>query len=177
MPKTSQKTEIIAGLCEKYILDIVMADSSDDDDEEQINEMFLANVASLLTNRRNIHLGVPKSNKWNQNVLKMFDESRFNQMIRVRPEEFVHILNSIKDDDVFNTSPKTAQLPIDMQLKIVLYLLGSSGDGLSTRKVATLFGVGDGGTIQKVTKRVFKAILNLKEKFLSWPNAEERQQI
>ncbi|XP_046812454.1 uncharacterized protein LOC124421393 [Lucilia cuprina] len=137
--------------------------------------MFLANVASLLTNRRSIHLGVPKSNKWNQNVLKMFDDSRFNQMIRVRPEEFVHILNLIKDDDVFNTSPKTAQLPIDMQLKIVLYLLGSSGDGLSTRKVATLFGVGDGGTIQKVTKRVFKAILNLKEKFLSWPNAEERQ--
>ena len=28
MPKTSQKSEIITGLCEKYILDIVMADSS-----------------------------------------------------------------------------------------------------------------------------------------------------
>lgn len=139
--------------------------------------MFLTNIATLLTNRRSIHLGVPKSNKWNQDVLTMFDDSRFNQMIRVRPEEFLHILDLIKDDDVFHTSPKTAQLPIDMQLKIVLYLLGSSGDGLSIRKVATLFGVGDGGTIQKVTKRVFKAILNLKDKFLSWPNAEERQQI
>ena len=28
MSKTSLKTEIIAGLCEKYILDIAMADAS-----------------------------------------------------------------------------------------------------------------------------------------------------
>ena len=83
--------------------------------------MFLTNIASLLTNRRRTHLGVPKSNKWNKNVLKMFDDSRFNQIIRVRPEEFVHILNLIQDDDVFHTSP--AQFPIDMQLKIVFYLL------------------------------------------------------
>ena len=92
-------------------------------------------------------------------------------MLRMQPEELVYILDLIQDDDVFHTSPKTAQLPIDMQLKIVLYLFGSSGDLLSTRKVATIFEVGDGGTIEKVTKRIFKAILNLKEKFLSWPNA------
>lgn len=72
--------------------------------------MFLTNIATLLTNRRSIHLGVPKSNKWNQDVLTMFDDSRFNQMIRVRPEEFLHILDLIKDDDVFHTSPKTAQV-------------------------------------------------------------------
>ncbi|XP_036317676.1 protein ALP1-like [Rhagoletis pomonella] len=95
-------------------------------------------------------------------------------MIRVRPEEFVFILDLIKDDDVFKTSSSSSQLPIGLQLKIVLYRLGSFGDGVSIRKAATLFSVGDGGTIQKVTKRVFKAILNIKKRFLFWPNARER---
>lgn len=131
-------------------------------------------IASLLGNRRSVHFGVPRSDTWQQKVLRRFDDRRFNQMIRLRPEEFVFVLDLIKDDDVFKTSSSSSQLPIELQLKIVLYRLGSFGDGVSIRKVATLFGVGDGGTIQKVTKRVFKAILNLKKRFLFWPNARER---
>ncbi|XP_065365511.1 putative nuclease HARBI1 [Calliphora vicina] len=168
----SEKSKIISGLCEKYIFEVVMADSSDEDNEEETTEMFLMHMANLLGNRRSVHFGVPKSEKWQQNVLKEFD-----QMVRVRPEEFFYILDLIKDDEVFKTSSSTAQLPVEMQLKIVLYRLGSYGDGLSIRKVATLFGVGDGGTIQIVTDRVFKAILNLKKRFLFWPNSRERSEI
>lgn len=78
-------------------------------------------MANLLSNRRSVHFGVLKSEKWQQNVLKEFDDNRFNQMVRVRPEEFFHILDLIKDDEVFKTSSSTLQLPIEMQLKIVLY--------------------------------------------------------
>lgn len=44
-------------------------------------------------------------------------------------------------------------------------------------KIAALFGVGDGGTINRITERVFDAILSLEKDFLFWPNAEERRQL
>lgn len=98
-------------------------------------------------------------------------------MVRLRPEEFAHILDLIKNDEVFHTKRTNIQLPIELQLKVVLYRLGSSGDGASVRKVASLFGIGDGGTIQNITKRVFRAILNLKNQFLYWPNEAERTRL
>ena len=97
-------------------------------------------------------------------------------MVRLLPAEFSHILELIKNDDVFKNS-QTSQLPTELQLKIVLYRLGSSGDGASVRKVASLFAIGDGGTIQKITRRVFKAILMLKDQFLYWPSEMERAQL
>ncbi|XP_039948356.1 protein ANTAGONIST OF LIKE HETEROCHROMATIN PROTEIN 1-like [Bactrocera tryoni] len=53
----------------------------------------------------------------------------------------------------------------------------AAGDGQSVRKVASLFGVGDGGTIKNVTQRIFIAILRLKNEFLYWPNERERLEI
>ncbi|XP_049316918.1 uncharacterized protein LOC125779688 [Bactrocera dorsalis] len=131
----------------------------------------------VLNNRRGVHLGIPKSCEWEQTVLRKFDDNRFNQMVRVRPDEFCYILNLIKHDEVFNTSSSTVQLPIKLQLKIVLCRLGSSGEGQSVHKVASLFGIGDGGTIYNLTRSIFKAILKLKSKFLFWPHERERQQI
>lgn len=91
--------------------------------------------------------------------------------------KFEFVLDLIKDSDVFKTTNSKLQLPIDLQLKIVLFRLGSSGDGLTIRKVASIFGVGDGGTIQNVTRRIFKSIINLKHRFLYWPNDTERTKL
>lgn len=145
----------------------------DEEDDDELHEVFVMNMLFLLTNRRSTHLGLPKSVRWQQNGLTNFDDKKFCQMVRVRPEEFHFILNIIKDDKVFHTNVSN-QLPTELQLKIVLFRLASSGDSLSIRKVASLFGVGDGGTIQNVTRRVFKAIIRIKRKFLYWPNATER---
>ncbi|XP_049310781.1 uncharacterized protein LOC125778205 [Bactrocera dorsalis] len=177
MPRRGENFKIMDALCKNQALNLIILDSSDDEDADEIFENFSFSLLCLLNTRRSVHLGVPKSSQWRHNVLRHFDDSRFNEMIRVGPDEFCRILNYIKDDSVFNTNSSGAQLPLDLQLKIVLFRLGSSGDGLSIRKVASLFGVGDGGTIQIITKRVFKAILKLKEKFLFWPNENERLEI
>ena len=72
-------------------------------------------------------------------------------MIRVR--EFERILTLIKIDAVFKTSSSATRLSIESQLKIVLVCrLGSSGDGQSVRKAASLFGVGDGATIKNISQ-------------------------
>lgn len=60
---------------------------------------------------------------------------------------------------------------------MTLFRLGASGDAASVRKIATLFGIGDGGTIDKITKRVFGAILDVESEFLYWPRRNERRQI
>jgi len=69
------------------------------------------------------------------------------------------------------------QHPIDLQLAIVLFRLGSSGNSASVRKISTTFGVGDGGTLALFTERVFTAILRLSRNYIYWPKREEREEI
>ncbi|KAK4876873.1 hypothetical protein RN001_009379 [Aquatica leii] len=103
---------------------------------------------------------IPKSRDVMINVLPNFDENRFRQMVRVNWRTFNIILNLIKDDDVFNGQNSWKQLPIKYQLTITLFCLGCYGKGSSIRKVATLFGVGDGDTVSNITKMVFTEIVS-----------------
>ncbi|XP_050337645.1 uncharacterized protein LOC126763918 [Bactrocera neohumeralis] len=147
---------------------INLLDMNSSNEEDEAIENFNSYMLCVLNNRRGVHLGIPKSCECEQTVLRKFDDNRFYQMVRVRPEEFCYILNLIKHDEVFNTSSREVQLPVELQFKIVLYRLGSSGEGQSVRKVAFLFGVGDGALF---------SILKLKSKFLFWTHERERQQI
>ncbi|XP_036335362.1 uncharacterized protein LOC118745794 [Rhagoletis pomonella] len=165
MPITSEKGELLNGLCFQNALDLLMDDSSDDENEEGIMLAFTINVVETLTNRRATHFYVPKTQDWTQSVLGQFDSNRCRQMLRVEIEEFSYILSLIKDDKVFSNKNGVPQLSIERQLQIALFRLGSSGESASVRKIATLFGVGDGGTLNIVTYRVIKALINLKHKF------------
>lgn len=57
---------------------------------------------------------------------------------------------------------------------MVLYRLGSSGGAASIAKIAFLFGLGDGGTIQNFTNRIVSAILKLKNRYIFWPGEERK---
>lgn len=194
--KMSEKDKLLAGLCQNRYLHMLFNDpskyfglnficlnfkalvfkGSDEDDEDAIME-FGMNVSLLLANRRTCHLHVPKSEHWLKNVLVNFDDGRMRQMIRINKDEFDHILELIKSDPVFHNARCVSQLPINLQLQIALFRFGGNGDSCSIRKIATLFGVGDGGTIITVTQRVIRAVLNLKTRFLHWPSNEERKKI
>lgn len=88
---------------------------------------------------------VPKSREWYTEILPELDSARYTQMLRVNRSIFSVILNEIKDDPVFHTS--SIQFPTSIQIAIVLFRLGSSGESGSIRKMASVFGVGDGETI------------------------------
>ncbi|XP_050317879.1 uncharacterized protein LOC126751553 [Bactrocera neohumeralis] len=60
---------------------------------------------------------------------------------------------------------------------IVLYRLDSNGEGATLSKIAGLFGVSDGGIIQNLTDRIFKALLKHKDQYLFWPNSDERKKL
>uniref|UniRef100_A0A0A9XT22 Uncharacterized protein n=1 Tax=Lygus hesperus TaxID=30085 RepID=A0A0A9XT22_LYGHE len=76
----------------------------------------------------------------------------------------------LKNTPVFKSK---LQFPVEVQLMIVLHRLGSNGEGASVAKIAALFGIGDGGRIDIITNRIFKAILD-KGQFLTWPDRNER---
>ncbi|XP_049311304.1 uncharacterized protein LOC125778329 [Bactrocera dorsalis] len=172
-----QKQNILNALSYKCILDITANDSSSDEEDDDILIKFAIDAALIIANRRSTHLGIPKSSQWVNNVLPRFDSGRMRQMLRIEFFEFNYILSLIKQDPVFQNKNFVSQLPIDLQLKITLFRLGSSGESASIRKIATLFGIGDGGTVTKVTERVITALINLKSTFLCWPSREERRKI
>nr|XP_036229644.1 uncharacterized protein LOC118682986 [Bactrocera oleae] len=152
MPRETDKNKIIGYLCENHALTLLGVESSEEKDEAI--ESFLISMSCLLSKRRSVQFGLPKCSSWQRNELRNLNESRFNQMLRVRAEECERILELIKNDAVFKTSSSATQFPIELKLKIVLYRLGSSDDGQSVRKVASLFVVGDGGNIKNVTQRI-----------------------
>lgn len=158
---------------------IIAGSSSQDHIDEIINEFTDTYIASMIFRygiTRSIG-SVPKSQAIIYRILPNLDENRFRQLLRVNWQTFDFILDLIKDDQVFNGPNSWKQIPVKVQLMIVLYRLGSYGEGASITKVASLFGVGDGGTIMKITERVFKAICRLQEKYLCWPDIDERKEI
>ncbi|GBP12937.1 Protein ANTAGONIST OF LIKE HETEROCHROMATIN PROTEIN 1 [Eumeta japonica] len=104
------------------------------------------------------------------------DDNRFRQMLRVDRTQFAHLLSLIENDDVF-AKCSGKQFPVDIQLAVVLYRLGSSGESASIRKIASTFGIGDGGTLTKITRRVFKAFLKQLHLYIYWPDPTERSEI
>ena len=112
-----------------------------------------------VTTHRYLQYGwpVPKSLAWLSQVLPNLDEMRFKIMMRMTRPQFGMILELIQHDPVFLNDKK--QLSVSTQLAIVLFRLGSYGSGNSIAKLATLFGVGDGGTVDRVTSRVFQVSL------------------
>ncbi|XP_036342392.1 putative nuclease HARBI1 [Rhagoletis pomonella] len=184
MPKISVKRKLKKLYQEIFVYDLLTLEICDEIDEnklkreDEIWEDFTLSMCVLGQVRYGcpfIHHSVPKSVHFTQNILSNLDDDRFRQIARVSKPSFDAILELIKNDEIFNGPRSCKQFSVEAQLIIVLYRLGSSGEGASISKIARLFGVSDGGVIQNMTNRVFHAILKLKTKFLYWPDAAERK--
>ena len=84
----------------------------------------------------------------------------------------------IKDDPVFVGHNKIGRKQIDAksQLLVLLRFLGTEGSGGSNNNLRNVFGIGE-GTANLYRDRVVAALLNLKSSVITWPNAQEREQI
>lgn len=125
--------------------------------------------------RYDTRYAVPKSKEWIFNILLAYDDIRFKCMLRVIRLQIKLILEELESDFHFHKHNSVQQFPISIQLSIVLYKLGFEGGGI--RKTAAQFGIGDGGTVSKITRRIFSAIGRLKGKFLFCPSENERKEI
>ncbi|KAL7739311.1 hypothetical protein ACLKA6_002649 [Drosophila palustris] len=176
MPSKSAKEKLLDIKATEALRDIEIIEDQMDSGVDEILDDFIEDAIAIYSCRRGISIGVPKSIDWRNNILSSFGDGRFKQMLRVSKYQFANMVNLIKADEVFSTAG-IRQIPVDLQLAIVLFRLGSSGSSASVRKICTIFGIGDGGTLAKITDRVFTAILRLMPKYIQWPNVAERQQL
>jgi hypothetical protein len=85
------------------------------------------------------------------------------------------IVELIKDHEIFKGRGKKKQAPVEHQLMTLLCFLGMEGSRMSNRKGRSLFRAGK-GTIGIYKDRVVKAIIDcLYQKFIKWPDLEERR--
>ena len=98
---------------------------------------------------------IPKQRLWTNEVLPQMDESRFKSMTRCSHPQFQQLLSMIQGDPIFHDK-NHRQLPVAVQLAVTLYRVGSYGQAASIRNIGTLFGLGDGSTITRITRRVIK---------------------
>lgn len=127
-------------------------------------ELLLAESIPFVLYRR-----VPRQNHWADTVLATYDEDRFQSMVGLLKSTFLKLANVLRDTGRFDGRD---QFPVQLQLAIALYRLKTSEN---LAKVASMFGIGDGATIQRITKRVFDAVIE--QKWIYWPSQEEKVQL
>lgn len=149
----------------------------DEHEEERIFNELEENVAIFVSLRYSFRGKVPKNFNWYDETLPNLDDDRFRMLLRCSRKQFNVLLALIENHPVFHGFNSHKQFTTQFQLALVLYRLGSYGEGATLCKIASLFGIGDGGTIEKITSRIFKSILSLENQFLAWPTNEERKQM
>ena len=131
------------------------------------------------------------------------DERRFKQDARMSRTAFDHLCTLIESHPVFQNNSYNPQAPVPHQLLLTLKQFGCSGSGASVHDIAKKMGVSGkshtlprgwdnasasssinrhvsvilDGTVSLWTKRVIAALLSLEPQAVSWPDAEERQDI
>jgi DDE superfamily endonuclease len=105
-------------------------------------------------------------------------DEEFLQKYRMSRESFSRLLALIEDHPIFQPKSKKGrrQAPVAYQLMVFLKFLGTEGTGGSNTNQRHTFRIGY-GTSGVYRKRVMRAILSLRDDFVSWPDEKERVQI
>jgi hypothetical protein len=109
-------------------------------------------------------------------MLFSFPDTEFKQIVRVEKRTFQYLLNLIKYNPIFVNESRNTQKSVWVQLLIALDRLGTNGNGSTIGRIARGGGIGN-GTVTLYTNRVIKALLSIKDTFIRWPSAEERNNI
>jgi hypothetical protein len=95
----------------------------------------------------------------------------FRKKLRVNPAIFDDILDQISDHPIFTNRSNNPQLPVAIQLAIFLNRAGHYGNAISPEDVCQWAGVSVGSVIN-CTNRVMVALLELHDRFISFPTPE-----
>jgi hypothetical protein len=105
-------------------------------------------------------------------------DDEFLQKYRMSCQSFFRVLSEIQDHEVFQPKSKSGrkQAPVAHQLMVFLKYIGTEGTGGSNANQRHVFHIGY-GTSHEYRKRVLRAILSLRDKFVFWPDEAERIKI
>jgi hypothetical protein len=87
------------------------------------------------------------------------------------PESFKSLANLLNNHSIFKSNNNKQQAPVEFQLAVFLRRLGSKEDIFS---IYSRYGIAE-GTVILYCKRVMKAIISNKEKYVKWPTDQVRE--
>jgi hypothetical protein len=110
--------------------------------------------------------------------LPWLTDDEFLHKYRVTRESFGKIVHEIQDHAIFQSKDPRGrkQAPVAHQLMVFLKYIGTEGTGASNANQRHTFAIGY-GTAPKFRRRVTTAILSLRQKYLKWPNSDERKRL
>ena len=111
-------------------------------------------------------------------IVRWLKDCKFLQKYRMSKDAFWKLYGLIKDDDIFLPPPGNgkSQWPIAFQLMACLKAFGEEGSRFSPAHLRDVFATEHGISIVYI-QRVVHAIRNLRDKYVSWPDADERKLI
>lgn len=157
-------------------LDEDNTDSNDEQEEEQeeISEFFMLSLLALNEVRYlepRIY-NIAKSQHWYNNILPSYDDGRFKKIMRMFPESFKELVKLLNIHPIFQSNHITQQAPVELQLAVFLRRLGSKESIFS---ICSRYGIAE-GTVILYCKRIMKAIISNKAKFIKWPTDERSRE-
>ena len=109
------------------------------------------------------------------NILFIFVEDRFRIFARMIKFSFRHIVNLIKNDEVFHNQFYISQTTIKTQLLFALYKLRHFDNANAFRHVSMLWNVFENHVLD-CTKKVIKTLYKLKNDYVCWFDEKRRRQ-
>ncbi|POW05963.1 hypothetical protein PSTT_09361 [Puccinia striiformis] len=130
---------------------------------------FLSLVDEL-TRQQYLNLRIPRQRIASRD--RSFD-TLSNSKAQMTQDSFLILLEMIESHPVFQNRSRNQQAPAAHQLLVALAHFGLSGNGGAGAMLSEVFNVSE-GSIDNFTNRCMQAILNLEDRYVTWPTKEER---
>jgi hypothetical protein len=171
MPTQSDREILIAELNDVLRLFAIY----DEDKSERFKELF--DLLGAITNTRYLYprVIVPKTTALVE-LMSVFEDKEFEVLARMSKQAFFRVVMLIEQHSIFQNNSKHSQAPVYVQLLVFLSRIGFDGNGASVKRNSIIAGVSV-GSVEKYCYRCMIAVLELKNKYVIWPNAIERKNI
>ncbi|KAI7965436.1 hypothetical protein MJO29_003534 [Puccinia striiformis f. sp. tritici] len=171
MPKVSRRRQIIQATNVAAIAMMVNSDSGADSDLEDFYFFSMHQLQRWYLEARNSTTRF--NSRYNMFELQELPASSFLQLFRMTFPCFLNLLQLIEQNPVFYNNSRNPQREPPIQIAVAICCLGSNGNGSAVYQLKNLFQVGY-GTVDLYTRRVIKAIYELRSSLISWPTKCER---
>ena len=173
-------------------MDDMSTDSDDNDSngttqsDSSLDKLMELKAGILASRYLGPRSAIPKQIGY-RDILFDMPDGGFRQALRMSKPTFDYVLSLIEMHPVFHNNSLNPQMEPRVQLATALERFGCDGNGISTGRVAALMGISfneaifnlnlgiGNGTVTLYTERTIKAIISLKDEFITWPSDARRK--
>ncbi|KIJ35356.1 hypothetical protein M422DRAFT_262317 [Sphaerobolus stellatus SS14] len=198
MPRQTERQATTEVLFEAFVLQLLVegqqniqvssyessvSESSDEEEDTPLQPLSTSILVAVLevNSRRYLQdcITIPKTSENLYMLLgeyKMNYPNLFRSYMRMSPMAFDSLVEKLRDHPVFHNRSENEQLPVEVQVAVLLYRFAHFGNAASVQKVGLWAGLGY-GTVNLITRRVLTAICHepFRRRVMKWPGVSEKE--